>query len=238
MDNEQEEIFQIATLIVVVATALVCMCYFLIFLNPQIALNPFKPPRATPTLVAGLPATWTPTITGTPTSTPTVTFTPIPTDTPLPTTTFTPTKRPTATRRPATAVPLPQPTPIRIVNQYPYRPVLQKCEHSGGTFVKGTVWIGSQPQFDVHVRISWTPNGSSVASDAITGSRADGSTSYTFVLKENGSFGPTPATWFVWIIDNNGNPVSDPSAGRIVTNNLPAENGGSCWLAVMDFVHN
>ncbi len=232
MDTEQEEIFQIATLIVVVATAIICMCYFLIFLNPQIALNPFKPPRETPTLVAGLAATWTPTITRTPSATPTVTWTPLPTDTPLPTSTATKSRVPT--KRPPTRTP---PPPTAIPYAYYYRPVLQRCTHSGGTFVKGTVWNGAAPQSGVRVRISSSPNGGSAADDQWTSYQADGSTSYTFVLRQSGNFGSTPANWFVWVVNGDGTPASDPGMAHVVTNNLGPDNGGACWLAVVDFIH-
>jgi hypothetical protein len=230
MDTEQEEIFQIATLIVVVGTAIVCMCYFLIFLNPQIALNPLKPPLATPTLVAGLPATWTPTLTGTPTRTAIPTITPLPTDTPLPTSTTTRTRLPT--RRPPTSTPLP---PTLVPYTYAYRPVNVRCTHSGGTFVKGTVWNGGVPQTGVRIRLSWTPNGSAAAADQVTGYQAaDQSTSYTFVLRGNGAYS-AGSDWYVWVLDYNDQPASDPNMGHVRTNNLGPNDSNACWMAVVDF---
>ncbi len=231
MDSYNEEAYQIATLVVVVLTVLVCMCYLLIFVNPQVVLNPFKPSTAVPTEVAfSLQPTWTPTptptstLTPTPTSTPTITPSPTPTLTPSPTRTLVPTRRlPTRTRTPT-------------VSPWKYRPVLQSCTHSGGTFIKGTVWNNGQPQTGVRIRVSWGPGDGAATDDQITGYQADGSNTYTFVLKESGSFGSTPANWYVWVVDSGGIALSDPNAGHIQTNNLP-DGPGSCWLAVLDFVN-
>ncbi len=233
MDTEQEEIFQIATLIVVVGTAIVCMCYFLIFLNPQIALNPFKPPLATPTLVAGLPPTWTPTVTGTPSRTPPPTITPLPTDTPLPTAIPTRTRPPT--KRPPTRTPAPV-VPTLAPYTYAYRPTNIRCSHSGGTFVKGTVWNGGVPQTGVRVRLSWSPNGPAAANDQTTAYQADGSTTYTFVLRDNGAYS-AGADWYVWVLDVTGEPASDPNMAHIRTNNLGPNDGNACWFAIVDFSH-
>ncbi|MBN1935149.1 MAG: hypothetical protein JW934_10815 [Anaerolineae bacterium] len=87
----------------VILTVIVGLCYLTIFVNPQIMLNPFKPPQAiiaptaTTVAVAGVtqipptftppptyPPTWTPTATPTPTATRTPTLTPKPTSTPGP----------------------------------------------------------------------------------------------------------------------------------------------------------
>jgi hypothetical protein len=234
MNNLNEERYQIATLVVVVVTVLVCMCYLLIFVNPQVSLNPLKPPTGAPTAIAfGLQSTWTPTATQTPSPTGTSTRTPTTTPTPPPTETPTLTPVPvTATRRPPTRIPTPRATPTAA---FLYRPANISCAHSGGTFIKGTVWNRSQPESGVTVRVSWAPNGGPAANDQTTGSQGDGSTTYTFVLKDSGSFGATPANWYVWVLDGNGNPASDPNAAHIVTNNLPDGDPNSCWFAIVDF---
>ncbi|MFQ6016144.1 MAG: hypothetical protein ACE5NP_11975 [Anaerolineae bacterium] len=108
-----EDLMQIATVLVLVLTLLVFLCYLAIFINPRVALNPLPPPAAGATipkaaaaLTPFLPPTWTPTPTDTPiptdTPTPTTTHTPLPTDTPTVTPTDTPTLTPTDTRRPPT----------------------------------------------------------------------------------------------------------------------------------------
>lgn len=87
----------------IILTLLVGLCYLVIFVNPQIMFNPFKPPQAiiapTSTVAVAIkdtqppptftppptyPPTWTPTATPTPTSTRTPTLTPKPTSTPGP----------------------------------------------------------------------------------------------------------------------------------------------------------
>jgi len=119
LDRFGDRSLEIVTVIVVVAIALVILCYLAIYINPQVAFNPFKPP--TPTLVAEVgPAfgpTWTPTPTATPTNTPTATPTwtptPTPTSTPTPlppTATATPTATPTNTPKPTKRPPPPKPT--------------------------------------------------------------------------------------------------------------------------------
>jgi len=116
----------LATVVFLALTVMTCLCYLTIFINPQMPLNFFPPPReeeaasATPTRTpegaATFPPMWTPTHTATPTDTP------VPTDTPTitatPTDTATPTFTPTATRPPAppptatsTHTPTPSPTP-------------------------------------------------------------------------------------------------------------------------------
>ena len=85
------------TVVFLILTVLVLLCYLTIFLNPQIAFNPFKPPvlklpSSAPKVAATELPTFTPPLTypptWTPTATPTATgtFTPRPTATP----TFTP----------------------------------------------------------------------------------------------------------------------------------------------------
>ncbi len=258
MDDGQE-FFQIATLIVVVVIALVLMYYLLIFINPQIEINPFKPPTVIPAVVAGLSAVSSPTAAAAPSETlalaPTSAVTPLPTQTstspPVPTSTCTgtpgpsatlrqstptPTLRPpTATPRPPTSTPLP-PTALPISSQYYYRPVLQGCVHSGGTYIKGTVWIGQTPQSDVRVRVSTGPEAGSVVAEAITAPQSDGTWTYTIVLKAIGSFGATPAAWYVWTADANGKPTSDPNF-TVTTNNLNPSDPNACWFVTLDFAH-
>lgn len=123
LNQVDDRVLEVITILVVMMTIFVCICYAAIFRNPYAAFNPFKPPTATPWgMAAGppptFPPTWTPTATGIPTdtptatNTPTVTNTPTPTGTSTPTPTDTPTVTPTGTpTRPPTATPLPTPTP-------------------------------------------------------------------------------------------------------------------------------
>ena len=84
------------SVIFIVLTVLMGLCYLAVFVNPQISLNPFPPPVvqvSTPTPIP--PEAQTPTATYT--STPQPTFPPTWTPTATPTATLTRTPRPTAT---------------------------------------------------------------------------------------------------------------------------------------------
>ncbi|MBN1580355.1 MAG: hypothetical protein JXA89_06605 [Anaerolineae bacterium] len=91
---------QAGTVLFIILTVVIGLCYLMIFLNPYVPLNPFPPPvpiietatpvAAVPTLpptatpTSTYPATWTPTITPTPTGTNTPWPTATPTYTPGP----------------------------------------------------------------------------------------------------------------------------------------------------------
>jgi hypothetical protein len=81
-------IFNLLTILVIIGVLCVGAVFLMIFLNPQVAFNPYKPPTRIPTIalptstppaVIQLDPTWTPT----PSAEPTATLTPRPTNTPL-----------------------------------------------------------------------------------------------------------------------------------------------------------
>lgn len=226
--DEVQEGFQIATLVVVVAIVIVIFYYVLVFINPQVAMNPFKPPLPpTPTRV-GLPPTWTPTPTNTPTNTPTPTNTFTPTLTPTPT--YTPTNTPiataTRTRPPWTNTPRP-PTP----SPYPYTVFRGGCFHSGGTFIEGFVTNATGEEAGARVRLGSSPGGGEIQTLTTGTGRSPGH--YTFVLRAQGA---QPGTWYVWIVDAAGKPLSDPFAARVDTNNIRnADDPAACWRAEINF---
>ncbi|MEW5719050.1 MAG: hypothetical protein AB1817_10515 [Chloroflexota bacterium] len=227
MQEPQEELFQIATLVVVVMIVIVCMGQLLIFMNPRVAINPFKPPPPTGTAFPTFPATYTPTETSTPTNTftPTPTYTPTPTDTPTPVWTNTPTITPSRTRPPRTNTPRP-PT----ASPYSYDVTRGPCEHSGGTFIEGYVNSAAGPLDGVLVRLGTSPGGGEIQTISTGGDRAG---HYTFVLRESGA---RPGTWYVWIVDSSGRALSDPNAGRVVTNDIRSgEDPNACWRAEIHF---
>jgi hypothetical protein len=227
MQEPQEELFQIATLIVVVIIVIVCMGQLLIFMNPRIAINPFKPPPPVGTPLPTFPATYTPTETSTPTLTftPTTTYTPTPTDTPTPVWTNTPTITPSRTRPPWTRTPIP-PT----ASPYYYNVQRGVCEHSGGTFIEGYVNSTSGPLDGVLVRLGTSPGGNEVQTISTGGDRAG---HYTFVLAASGA---RPGVWYIWIVDSSGRAISDPNAGRVITNNISnGDDPNACWRAEISF---
>lgn len=247
--SDSEEKFHIAALVVWTITGLVILFYTIIFINPRVAFNPFKPPLPTSTLLARLstlPPTWTPTAISSPTATPTPSTTPTitatrtrvipPTPTLAPSTaTLTPSATWTVTPRPPTRTPAPTTVapPTAIPSAYAYRATLN-CSHSGGTQIKGTVSSGGQPQEGVRVRVATSPDAATVIEEQFTRRQPDGSAGYAFILKAIGAFDP-PATWYVWIVDGTGQPLSDPNF-HFRTNNYPPEHPLTCWLAIVDFV--
>lgn len=231
MDDFLQENFQIATLVVIVIIVLVCMAFGLIYVNPQVALNPFKPPLPTPTAIAALPPTWTPTPTNTPTNTPTSTPTSTPTETPTPTPIPTETPIPptlTPTRRPT---PRPTALPAPTVSPYVYATVIQECKHSGGTYIEGYVTNASGEEAGARVRLGNTPGNDEIQTLVTGSNRSPGY--YLFVLNDRGS---KPGTYYVWIVDTYGKAISNPNAGRITTNNINnSDDPSACWRAVVSF---
>lgn len=119
------------TLVFLGLTGLVAVWYAAIFIAPDSALNPLRPPPliviVTPTPIGTptqtRPPTWTPSptqpsVTPRPTSTVTRTSTPRPTRTPLPTQTPTPSITPTATQNVCTTLKLLGPPPGQRFLQY------------------------------------------------------------------------------------------------------------------------
>ncbi len=233
MQTGSEEGFQIATLVVVVVTILVVVAYLLIFLNPRIALNPFKPLLPTATLVAGLPPTWTPTPTdtATPTLTPTATSTAtlaLPTVTPMPTAIPAPIlvatlKPPT---RPAPALP---PTPIPL--PYSFRSVPRSCTFGTPAQIKGKVTSGGSPMDGIRVRLATSMDAATVVDEQAVKRDSDTSTIYAFIISppDSGSF-----QWHVWVTDASGTALSDPNF-HVTINNAPASDPNACWIAIVDF---
>ncbi len=211
MGDQMERYYRTASIVVWVLVALVCIGYSLILVNPQGKLVLFA--AATPPgtgAVSQRPGQ--PSTAGL---------------TRPPGRTGTATHSATLTR----TAPSPRP-PVAFF----YRPVLQSCAHAQGIVIKGTVWIGTDPQEGVRVRVSTQPNRAAVVAEDATQVRPDGSLTYQIVLKRSGSFGPEPATWFVWTADANGDPSSDPGFS-VRTNNLPPDNPSACWSPLVDFAH-
>ncbi len=160
LDQITDEMLTIGIVVVGSLTALVLFAYIAIFINPQIAINPFPPPEVSPTVqaaaVATFPPTWTPKPTVTPTPPPTVTRIPTappfstlgPTNTPIPIDvlirpTVLPTETPVAppppaapTFPPATSAPPPPPPPPTSRPE----PLYRRLRMLGGSSCN---WVGA-----------------------------------------------------------------------------------------------
>jgi hypothetical protein len=216
LDRFGDRAIEIATVVIVVATVLVMLCYAVIAINPNVPFNPFPPPTATTEVVQEVPtwaptwtptntpepsdtptptATWTPTLTPSPTNTPTATptETPLPpTDTPLPTPTNT--RRPPApTRRPPTATPMPY--------RGTYMGIRPNCDWSG---IHGIVWSAYDlPLKGIQIKVWNVDNGWSVVSSA---TNDDGI--YQIIVPRDKIEG----MWYVQVLEN-GVPAS-PAWGQ------------------------
>ena len=171
-----------------------------------------------------------------PTKTPRPTFTPLPPPTDTPEPTATPPPKPTATRRPATPrprptntpVPPPPPPPQPTVPQYRYKSANKGCEHSGQTFIQGTIYHGTDHVNGVTVVMSGSPDGP-IADQRDSGTDGDG---FSSMIVNAGGASPGQSRW-VWVVEN-GKRASD--IVQFDFNNLPDTNPASCWRGFVDFV--
>ncbi len=160
------------------------------------------------------------------------TFTPQPpTPTPTPPPTATRTRQPTArpTARPPTAVPPPvaPPPPAATTPPFKYKVVNKGCEHSGQTFIQGTVYHGTERVAGVRVVMSADPDGG-VVDQKMSGDDGDG----FFSLIVN-AFGASPGQKrSIWIVEDSRR-VSEIATFEF--NNLKPEQPGVCWRGFADF---
>jgi hypothetical protein len=211
--KDRSALFNQLALLFVALTPLVLIVYVLIFVFPQLPINPLPPIAVAQ--VAPTEPTRTPTKTSTPTRTPHPTNTPTPTSTPAPTATptivvtvklgSTRTHVPSATPSgPRTA------TPTRSPFNYTAELIYQKAQ-----LVYTVNWEGlaglvldpqlkHQPNIEVH---AWGdpplgPNGQDVLSGAYD---RYGPSGWEFTLSDKLIFG----TWHVQLVDDSGNPLSE-----------------------------
>lgn len=85
----------------------------------------------------------------------------------------------------------------------------------------------------IHVRLATGADPAAVVEDQTVKRDSDGTTIYGFVLSAIGSL--PSFNWYVWVADAQGNAQSDPNF-HVSMNNLPADDPGSCWLGVVNFI--
>ncbi len=182
--------------------------------------------------------------TAVPTKTPRPTFTPmpsptntlLPTATPLPTSTPRPTARPTPrpTARPPTPVPQPTAVPQPPKPTFEYRVASYKCEHSGGSWLKGHVYSDANDPNSAVPGLTVAFGGA--GGDAYGKGETDGNGDFAFTLTADGT-GPKLGTFYIWITDGSGNRISD-MAGPIKINGLGPDAPDTCWAGWAFFVKN
>ncbi len=175
-----------------------------------------------------------------PTRTPRPTFTPLPppTDTPEPTATNPPTSTPVPTRRPTlrptprppTAVPPPPTVAQPTTPSLRYTSANKGCEHSGQTFIQGTIYDKSGNHVNgVTIALSGAGPDGEIATTRNSGDDGDGF--YSIIVNAGGA-SPGQSRW-IWVVDG-GKRASDVI--RFDFNNLSDTNPSSCWRGFVDFV--
>lgn len=166
-------------------------------------------PTVTPTRTLRPTFTATPTDTPTPVATNTPTPTETPTNTPIPTPTNTPTPlppTPTPTPRPPTATPTPLPptaTPTPSFKYQGFEPYYHP--NCGQTFLEGTVYNTDDTPAAKGIRVKmWTTNYEHIT---VTGEDPNKASGYYWqcICAD----GPREGDWFVAVVDEAGNPISD-----------------------------
>lgn len=180
--------------------------------------------------------TRTPTRRPTFTVVPTSTNTPIPpTNTPLPTATRTATRRPpTATPKPPTPRPQATTPPQPTTPRYQYSAAGSGCEHSGSSWIKGSVYADkNDPNSGMPgVKVVFGGSaGDAYAKPELTG----GDGVFAFTLTADTDHRAAPGTYYVWIVDESGNRISE-MAGPIRIEGGSSDS--SCWAGSAFFTKN
>ncbi len=215
------QLWDLLTVIVLIATACAVGYFVLIFLNPTSSLNVLppggagfapQPPTATITPLQ-LEPTWTasPTIALTPSETPRPTFTPISTDTPV--SLFPPTRTPRPTNTPKAPF---SASTSQVESTLIYPDLACNWAGIGGTVVNAN----NSPIIGQVIVLRGTLDGKSIEQQTVSGiNKAYGESGFEFVL------GNTPVastTLYVQLVDLNGLPLSDkisvPTSGECTKN--------------------
>jgi hypothetical protein len=213
--NASALVWNILTVLVLLATLCVAALFLGLFLNPGLALNPFPPPTlpalagfptATPTPRNILPATWTPTVT------------------PVPTQTSTPTSEPPTATPEATAL-LAVPSPVAGATGSPPPAGVSFVLQPGGPIAipnighpeAGCGWMGvagqatglnNAPVLGLVVQLGGTLEGQALSPVTLTGTATQyGTGGYEFKLADQ----PVASSGDLWVqlLDQAGAPLSE-----------------------------
>jgi hypothetical protein len=114
--------------------------------------------------------------------------------------------------------------------------VPKPCEHSGGVYIKGTVYLDKNDPNNRYVGAIvalGSPDGSTIWADPI---KTDGMGEYTFTLSTPGA-PPNKGSFGIWLVTPALVRKSDVG-GPIVINGLGPDSPGACWAGFVDFVKN
>jgi hypothetical protein len=209
------QVWDILSIGVLLITLCIGLYYLLIFLNPNIAANPFSPQRLAGRLVPtatitpiSMPATWTPSATPyiPPTDTPLPTFTPVFTQTPFSLVPPTATPKPSSTPKPSATPKAPYYAKVEYIASSKYRPEFG-CNWLG---VAGIVLDkNGAHHIYVNVLLIGTFDGQTINNITVSGTAPQyyGASGFEFQL------GSTPVdstkTLFLQLRDQGGLPLSE-----------------------------
>lgn len=151
-----------------------------------------------------------------------------------------PTRRPTARPVQPTKPPQPPPPPPPPTEppkpSFPWKFANITCEHSGGTYIHIRAYSDrnnpNSTLAGIRTRLSWASGEGEIGTEETR--PGDGYS--TFVLSGDGQPAAT-GTYFAWIVDKDGNRLSEVSAAINITGGKPDEPG-TCWKAFVNFVRN
>ena len=138
---------------------------------------------------------------------------------------------PTPVPQPPTATPAPQPPP-EPKSAYKFNvTAVSKClPQEAGTWFEGRTYINGNPQSGYKVVFSYAPDGppatNPIQSGPHPGYEGWNTGYYSHIVS---AAGPISGTWYVWIVDDNGNRISEIASWE------SKGQGGSCNQAAVDF---
>ncbi len=202
------QMWDMLSLLALLATGCLVLYFGLIFVNPESSLNVLppggagfgpKPPTATMTEIQ-LAATWTasPTIAFTPSNTPRPTFTPFATDTPI--SLFPPTRTPKPTQTPKAPF---SASTSQVESTLIYPDLACNWAGIGGTVVDAK----NSPIIGQVIVLRGSLDGKSIEQQTVSGiNKPYGESGFEFVL---GNAPISSSTLYVQLVDLNGLPLSD-----------------------------
>lgn len=202
------QLWDMLSLLTLLATGGLVLYFGLIFINPTSSLNPLPPgnfgslpPTPTPTITAiQLEATWTasPTIAFTPSQTPRPTFTEFATSTPV--SLFPPTRTPKPTSTPKAAF---SASTSQVESTLIYPDLACNWAGIGGTVVDAK----NSPIIGQVIVLRGTLDGKTIEQQTVSGiNKPYGESGFEFVL---GNVPVSSSTLYVQLVDLNGLPLSD-----------------------------
>lgn len=176
-----------------------------------------------------------PTFTAVPSSTATLV---LPSNTPLPPPTRTATRRPpTAVPKPPTPKPPPAATPVPqpTTPKYQYAAANWRCEHSGSSWLKGSVYADKNDPNSGMPGIPVVYGGA--GGDIYQGPElTQGDGVFAFTLTTDEQHAAAKGTYYIWVVDSTRNRISE-MAGPIVIDGKGPDVGG-CWAGWAFFTKN